>query len=237
MSNYISIEQVIAAAKVRLLLTDTSDADMALEQYVLSGLRKINAIDSYVMRRETLDIENGIAELPCGFVEALTLIYTQPQGEIDGVEQTASRYRAIYVNLPYLRSQDCNVNGTGLRWQGTYQIVGNHIMFNSSVTAQTCDLTFMGRNVDDNGILQIPEAYESALTEYACWEYSRSRPYSNIDMGGYTNAQIQSYKAEWIAQRSWCVGSAAKAEAKRTRDEIMATVNALLTNRNAYTKI
>lgn len=235
--SYISIEQVISAAKIRLLLTDTSAADMALEQYVLSGLRKINALDSYVMRRETLDIENGVAELPCGFVEALTLIYEQENATVDGIALTPSRYRAIYVNVPYIRSQECNVNDAGLGWSGTYQIIGNHIMFNSEVTATTCDLTFMGRNLDCNGILLIPEAYESALTEYTCWEYARSRPYSNIDMGGYTNAQIQSYRAEWMAQRAWCVGSAVQAEAKRTRYEIMSTVNAVLSNRNAYTKI
>lgn len=37
--NYVSIEEVISSAKIRLRLTDTNNADMALEHYVLQGAR------------------------------------------------------------------------------------------------------------------------------------------------------------------------------------------------------
>lgn len=52
--NYISIEEVIASAKIRLRLTDTNNADMALEHYILSGARSISPSTHLLLSRRAL---------------------------------------------------------------------------------------------------------------------------------------------------------------------------------------
>lgn len=236
--NYISIEEVIASAKIRLRLTDTNNADMALEHYILSGARSISSLDSFIIKQKSIDLNDGIANLPKDF---FTLIAARLQDPIATADDTSLSIgdcsRAIYVNSNYLYSNGCDCSDDDLTpFADTFQIVGNQIHFNSYVNATSILLTYQARNVDDNGLPLIPEDHARALTAYASYQYALSYRVTGLDPSGYMPDQIEMYRQEWMAQKAYCRGLAVKKDARHRKAELMATMNALLTGKNPYLK-
>jgi len=232
-----SVDQIIASAKIRLRLTDTSAPDMALEHYILEGGRSINAIDSFVLRQKEIDVIDGRAELPCDFYRFLAVRITDLD-ETDDVDNSWRNYDLVlYVNSPFLYSQGCvSSNDNYINFAQTFQIVDGYIHFNSQTPAQKIILSYQARNVDENGVPTFPEHYVRGLVAYACYQYGLSNPVTQLDSTGYSVNQIQSYQQEWVAQRNYIIGSAVKMDARNRKAELMATVNALVTTKNPYFK-
>jgi hypothetical protein len=236
--NYASVEEIIAGAKIRLRLADTSAPDMALEHYVLQGARSINALDSYLMKQRKLDIEDGRASLPHDFhtLVALRLVGFESSLDSDSGNNTNCS-RAIYVNVNYLYDQGCECSDDSiLPFADTFQIVGNEIVFNGAVGATGAILTYYGRNVDANGFPCFPEAHVRALVAYACYQYALSYRVTSMDPSGYLPDQVEMYRQEWMAQKAWARGNAVKIDARHRKAEIMSTMNALITGKNPYLK-
>jgi hypothetical protein len=230
-----NIDQIIASAKIRLRLTDTSAPDMALEHYILEGGRSINAIDSFIQRQKLIDVIDGRAELPCDFYRFLAVRITG----IEATEDTAWRNcdTILYVNTPYLYSQGCDCSGdVYANFAQTFQIIDGYIHFNSATPAQQIILSYEARNVDENGIPVFPENYVRGLAAYACFQYGLSNPVTQLDSTGYSVNQIQSWQQEWVSQRNYIVGSAVKLDARNRKAELMATVNSMITTKNPYVK-
>lgn len=236
--NYISIEEVIASAKMRLRLTDSSAPDMVLENYIIFGSRSIAALDSFILRQKKLSIEEGVASLPKDFytlIAARMLNPVVPDGDPSATSPQCSR--ALYINTSYLHSNGCDCSGDGVTsYSDTFKIVGNQLHFNSYVSATELILTYMARNVDESGLPCIPEDHVRALVAYACYQYALSYRVTGLDQSGYMPDQIADYKREWIAQKAYCRGLAVKKDARHRRAELMSTMNALLTDRNPYLK-
>lgn len=236
--NYASVEEIIASAKIRLRLTDTSAPDMALEHYILQGSRSIGALDSYVMKQKKLDIEDGRACLPHDFHTLVALRLVGFVSDVDSPTGNNSECsRAIYVNTNFLYQEGCECTDDGiLPFADTFQIVGNEIVFNGPIGATGALLTYYGRNVDANGFPCFPDDHVRALIAYACYQYALSYRVTSLDPSGYLPDQVEMYRQEWMAQKAWARGNAVKIDARHRKAEIMSTMNALITGKNPYLK-
>ncbi len=232
-----SVDQIIASAKIRLRLTDTSAPDMALEHYILEGGRSINAIDSFVLRQKEIDVIDGRAELPCDFYRFLAVRITDFDESCDVDNSWRNCDLVLYVNSPFLNSQGCDCSlDNYINYAQTFQITDGYIHFNSRTPAQKIILSYQARNVDENGVPTFPENYVRALVAYACYQYGLSNPVTQLDSTGYSVNQIQSYQQEWVAQRNYIIGSAVKLDARNRKAELMSTVNAMITSKNPFYK-
>jgi len=93
--NYVSIEEIITSAKIRLRLTDTTAPDMAIEHYALQGARSISALDSYVMKQKKIDVSDGRADLPHDFHTLIALRMLEQEPHEDN-----TYYLVVYTLTP-----------------------------------------------------------------------------------------------------------------------------------------
>jgi hypothetical protein len=227
-TGFVSVEEVIASAKIRLRLMDTSQPDMALEHYIFQGARSLNALDSYTMMQESIDIVDGKAKVPSGFHTFIAARLKNFSDE-DNAQECSN---VIYANVPFLYKQGCDCSNDSLTsYTNTFQIVGNNIHFNYPVGAETLILVYYGRNLDENGNQCFPEDHSRALIAYACYQYALSYRITQLDPSGYAPDQVEMYRQEWMAQKAWSRGNAVKRDARLRRAEIMSTMNALLTDK------
>lgn len=227
--NIISEDEVIASTKMALRLTDTADHDNYLSLLINEAIRHCAPYSIYKKRQCTLDIENNACDLPKGFVRLLGARYKNTvtaSTDPSVVTATNNCFQLLYADVPFLNSCGCNTSDPMVAWYGeTFQIVGSQIHFNSDIAADKIDIAFFGLNVDDEGRIYIYEDYERALRAYACWKFSQT----NWDK--YQQGIIESYRSEWVAQKSWVRGTASAAEFQKTKREVQLIFNALLVSR------
>lgn len=225
----ISIDEVIARAKIQLRIENTSEHDDFLELMISEGLRHLDALTLYKKKQCQLDIVDNKAELPKGFQKLLGMrfITTVVTTEIvDGVEVETSRpscSTVFYVDTKFLNSCACeNIPGV-TDYTSTAQIVNNTLHFNSSnIESGQVQIAYMGLDTDENGKLLIHEEYERGLSSYACGQFTLS--YSE----NYPLGLSDRYMATWVAQKAWIKGGAWKDEFQRTKMEVASLVNALI---------
>ena len=195
-----SIQVVIAKAKQRLRMSDTSSADADLMVLALEGLRQLAPIDMYVMKQATLDVEDNKIDLPCDYTRfvALRLSGTITDNEGNSVN---SCYKLLYVDTDFLYKEGCDCSGDSISSaHTTFKINGTQIWFNNSINAEECILTYYGLATDCDGYPIVKEDWELALTMYCCSNYARSFVVTSLDQGGYVSSQVEWWEAKWVAQ-------------------------------------
>jgi hypothetical protein len=229
----ISIDECLSRVKIQLRLGSTTEHDDYLEIMISEGLRHLDALTLYVKRQCTLDIVDNRAELPKGFMKLLGMRFMNTQlinQMIDGemvLAPIVTGSPVWYVDKKFL--SDCGfTNSTSLltNFQDTCQIVNNVIHFNSgNIESGTIQVAYMGLNTDEHGRLIIYEEYERALASYACWKFTQSH------FNDYPANVRQDYQIEWVNQKAWIKGSAFKDEFQRTRMEVAAAANAMVSDK------
>lgn len=228
--NSISIEQVIASAKLTLRLQDSSDADNFLLLQIRYALSTIGSLDSFSKCRATIDIIDGTACLPKNFYKLLALRYTafNNNGTQNSINPIFSG--GLYVDQSFLYQQGCNdgIPNVNKAYIGSFQIVGDKIVLNSATYATQVTIAYMGYYVDENGDPVINEQMEQALSSFACYRYALSFPEA------YSPLQIGEWKKDWIAQATMVKGKAAARNFQNDKKEVMAITNSLVSNKNYF---
>jgi len=222
----ISIDQVIAAAKMKLRLTDGQDADNFLELQILHAIRNIGSLDSFRKCNAIIDIVDGYAALPCDFYRILALRMKNPIAtETTDPCNTLGYNAGVYVDRPFLYQVGCDFNPNCNDIQGSYQIQGGNIVFNSSVNFEQVAIAYLAFATDDAGRYYIEQDMERGLAAYAAWQYALSFEES------YTREQRMEWKQEYVNQAKWIKGVAAVKNFQTNRQEIMERVNALIADK------
>ncbi len=231
----IEISEVISRAKTRLKIANTTEYDDYLEQSVSEGLRHLDMLTLYVKRQATLNIADGKAELPCGFMKLLGARFLKTvltTSFVNGIMVTNVPITVcspiIYVDRAFLNDCDCNnnINGNGMlqNFRDTMQIVNGYIHFNSNIIESgQLSLAYMGLNVDQYGRILVYPEYERALVYYACSQFQE-----DILMDNRSIALADRNYQKYVAQKAWLKGGAWKDEAQRTKAEIASLTSALL---------
>jgi hypothetical protein len=199
----ITYDQVIASAKMALNLENTTDYDAFFLLMADEAMRSIGDKSIYEFKTLDLPLDSGTAPLPCGFMEAMAVWFTNS----DGTRCTA----APYVQRSIVNYCDCDVSACPTL--GTsFQINGNHIVFHnpSAMSADEVSMAFLSVKFNSNNQPVMYERHERAVRAYLIWRYSDKLGRAQSNMG-YRQAMMQDAlrnQKEFVYQKKHIVGRA-----------------------------
>jgi len=209
----ITVNEVVASAKMQLRLTNTTEFDDFLTLYVNEAVRNLNALSLFTKKQATIEIIDLKSRLPDGFQTLLGLRFSKTTAG-DTVFQNMLYIDKKYINDPNkLNTSD---------FQDTFQIQNGFIFYNSDVDATEATLAYMSLNIDDFGHLIVFADYERALRAYACYKYALAF-YED-----FKESTTQRYENEWKAQKRYIKGSDVLNDFKNRKYEMSKIFKAFL---------
>lgn len=164
---YTTLDSILAGAKARLRLRDTTSDDLLLKDFIIEGIKKSRLPQLFIRKETYLDIENSVAEVPCDFVR---FDRTNPI-RLDDEFGNETYLQPTYIGQTFFQPSDSDTNAYSYY---TVTLNGKFLFFSSDVTAPRCKVSYLGTNLDESGELLIPEIMESILIAYACWCYCKT---------------------------------------------------------------
>lgn len=166
-----TLDSILAGAKMRLRLRDTTSDDLLLKDFIVEGLKKSRIPQLMIRTVDFIDIDQDTksAKLPQGFIK---FDHYNPIRFVssDGLSDTTINFFAPeFVNDTFFRCDPSRNYRYGLI--GTVTQVGDTLWFSSDVSSTRCEISYLSQNVDQDGELIIPEILGSVLVAYACWKW------------------------------------------------------------------
>lgn len=180
--NYVTLRQVIANAKLRcmphLSASDTT-WDMFFKSAAIEASKEMMTALDFNEYTRTLEICDYIAILPSNFV-----MFDKPQPlvfTVDGQVGTANS-----VDLPYNNSLSVSYIGNAFivnspysgtfnnGFQPTINVQDGKLYFSTNITNTECTISYLGVNVDENGVMQIPEMNARVIMYFLISEFKRA---------------------------------------------------------------
>ena len=191
----VTIDKVIAGAKMALDLENVTDYDDKLEYYCNEAAGNIDSGRLYIKKPCWIDICDGKAKLPKGFVE---IIGIKPVGheyhgysfdfnlddindiDFDQVPRNNTIVRDphghnrefLYMERKYMG--DCD--GAHEFSRETVEINDGYLWFTHPHAYKKLLLLYMGTNCDEYGIYIIYSDWAEAMREYAVYKMLQTRP-------------------------------------------------------------
>jgi hypothetical protein len=164
----VSIDSIVAAAKMRLGIRDSNENDLFLKDLTIEGFKKIGAVRSYVQKSAVLPIDNLRAELPKDFVmlnkyNGVVLVGADGQADygVGGI-------LPVNTNQPFISDSPI---AQPFRGTSDFQIQQGYIWFSNNVSSEYVAITYLAVNQDEDGNIIIPELYQMAIIPYVCWHF------------------------------------------------------------------
>lgn len=233
----IEIASVINRAKIRLGLQDTTRWDAVLEQHINEAAFNLDAVSSFSVSCEILDIECHEATLPLGYETVISFTLLDQNGCAGccdvSTDPSEGENRNMACNCADIWFFDKNVltefNGNGLTacYGGNFFAVQNgRLKFPTSITATRVKVWYMGYNMDSDGIMILDERQQRGFSAYAAWQFASSGTHYNK----YNPNQIRGWEREWVNQRGRLVGLAAQDDFINNKGKFASIASALLIN-------
>lgn len=229
----VSCEQIINRTKMRLLLTGTTHADAVLEKLINeAATHHLNALTSFVISCETIDIDCLKARLPESCVELIC--YSFPDSsDCTGCcttcmnphnENAVCSCPTYFVPDRNILTEFCGLGASCALSSNFFDVQGGYIVFPSTVTQTTVKVWFRGLNIDEDGLAIIDEKQERALSAYAAWQYAIAH------FKSYAPEQRRVWQQEWVNQRNVLRGGSVQADFQMNKAQASAISRALLVN-------
>lgn len=226
----ISTESVITRTKVRLGLMDTTSQDATLELFIQEGARHIDAVDSYIVSCETIDVDCSRVRLPDQYSEVICFQPTSPNTTTtctcSGTTSTTNNFCTCgmyyFVNRGVL-TNFCSLGGRGC-WGNFYDVQNGYLILPEPTTITQVKLWYRGLNVDQDGLMILNDYQERGLSAYAAFEFANSgQNYRN-----YSPGQIASWSRLWTAQVNRIRGKAAQNDHRQHIHQFTGIARALI---------
>ena len=214
----VSLQEAVESAKEMLRLQDTTEFDGFLLRKADEAMRHIGDDTTYAKRACTLDIIDGRAKLPMGFIRLLGARMSDSNGNC--LEQP-------YLDLPYLTDCGCeNIASINNGFNNPFQIQEGYIVFHapSDLETQTIRIAYISRSVDDDGLMLMSERHERAIEAYLCYQFTLSF------FENYPVNIRQEYKNAWKNQKQHLKGMSQRERFEENKREIAAILNAWITS-------
>ena len=215
---FITRDQILANVKFALSITHTAEHDIWLLDLIRKGARRLGYTENIITKCADEEIIDGRVGLPC---DLQRILLVSPYNYATG-ETTSSQSPYVYVDTAF--AKEFGMSNVGV--SGSYKIINDTIHFNSTITATNCKIVYRAYNTDDDGIWMIHQDAEEALENYACWKAGRRF--------GRSEADINDYKRDWVAQKGMVVGRAAQRSFFQNMPEIQSIMKALVTVKKVY---
>lgn len=165
----VSLDTVVAGAKMRLGIKNSTEDDMYLKDLAIEGVKKMRAAKSYVQAYAVLPIVNLRAELPSNFVmlnkfNGVALVDSEGDADFsNGAALPFNTGEPFYKNSPYTLAP--------LTRAGSFQIQNGYIYFGSTVSQSYVAIMYLAVNQNEDGDIIIPEVYQNYLIPYLCYQW------------------------------------------------------------------
>lgn len=167
-----TLDSILAGAKMRLRLRDTTSEDLLLKDLIVEGLKKSRVPSLFIRKEEYIEIDNLVAQLPCDFVKFDKI---NPIRLIDNDNQGTWIIPQFTDNTFFSYDNDLESYNSYIRF-GTVTQNGKYLYFSSDIESRRVLISYLGTNVDQDGEIVIPELMDSVLVAYACWKYGMIYP-------------------------------------------------------------
>lgn len=167
-----TLDSILAGAKMRLRLRDTTSEDLLLKDLIVEGLKKSRVPSLFIRKEECIEIDNLVAQLPCDFVKFDKI---NPIRLIDNDNQGTWIIPQFTDNTFFSYDNDLESYNSYIRF-GTVTQNGKYLYFSSDIESRRALISYLGTNVDQDGEIVIPELMDSVLVAYACWKYGMIYP-------------------------------------------------------------
>jgi hypothetical protein len=183
----ITLPYLVAGAKMKLRIKDSTEDDLYLEDLAQLAVRRIRNLGTFIPAIAQLQIVDLKAKLPEGFVK---FNHSYPIRFVDefGKAVTRGAVAPNFVNNAFFK--DSPDASTYWLSGGTVTLVDGYLFFSSDVKEKWVKIEYLSTNIDVNGDIVIPAIAEDAVVAFMCWNYCRT----NFDKYG---AVMQSYEIEW----------------------------------------
>lgn len=182
---YISTDIAIEVAKMMLELDNTFEFDDDIEKWVNIRLMTMGGVDSFQIQQKTLDVVDGIAEMPSGINRILGLRFCSSEGMPFGV---------TYIDADFMDTCGCR-SDDAYTFGGLFTIVGNNIKFlNPASAPEKVRIAYKGYVTDKDGLIMIKDYMAYGLACFASYQIALTHT------DRYNAMQIGEYKKNFIAQ-------------------------------------
>ena len=241
----ISVSDVIARAKMQLGISSTTEHDIWFETLANEAARHLDCLSVTIKRTCKLDIDGTTACLPKGLKQFIALRFvddcsgTSSTEDIQTVSQNTGNLNittfsslysftnnAVYADLKFLKTCGCDDDLGFYDHPNLFEIQGNTIFFHGTPPSTTALISFLGLNVDDNGMMLVYEDYERAMWNYICWCFCLQ----NFDR--YPANLRSEYYSTWASQKAWIKSKEVAAHFKNTKRQVSEWANALVSDKN-----
>ena len=204
----IPLSEAIISAKEELRLGDTTMHDKFLMRLANQAMVAMTDNATYVTRSCDVDVIDGYADLPCGFVRLIAARWSNSNSNQSG---------PIYAETAFI--QDGTIPSGFTPWVNDFRIVGDRLVFLNPLTPDgTMSVVFSGRNVDEDGLMVMSDRQERAVTAYLCYKFAKSYPERYL-MGFWQDSQV-----EWKAQKTYLTGMSAMERFHENKQQIASIV-------------
>lgn len=203
----ITYDDVLASAKRRLKITNTTDHDTELEDYIQEAVGGMYNKASLIPASCVKEIDSNRIKLPRGFVHLIGARFIESVDSVDQEETVVSKainYSATYVNYKWML--DCNVPSnlySGCENSDNYfKEVDGYLVWQYNVESSfnRVQIMFVSASKDEYGRPLLYERYIRAVRSYACGMFAQTYP------DKYSSLFVQNEMATWRAQKNFIIG-------------------------------
>jgi hypothetical protein len=220
-SKQITLGDCVSRAKMQLGLASTSDNDIWFETLADEAAKHLQCLSIYVKKQCNVEIENGKFKLPCGFGRFIGMRFCD--------SDNGAFLEGIYADLKFL-TLDCGCSGEEVsnfsNYNTLFEIIDDYAHFHTSPPSDNATISYIGLNVNDDGMLIVYEKYERAIWNYICTNYADQNPEK---IPGRTAAK---YHETWKSQKAWLKGEDTKDNFEQTKKQIREWVKGLVVDKN-----
>lgn len=206
-NQYIRVDDVMAVAKRRLRLVQTSEYDVDIKRLVLEGARHVSSGRLLGQYECEISIVDARAVLPKNLHTVISIkpVVDPALAATDAGDNIYSDL--VYVNKRYLHDCGVDTNDSTRDLSGVFQIQAGYVLLTWPVPAHITGLivSYTGFITDaDTGFVMIPADYERALVAYSCYNMLLDNP--DIMSRQHQNLvpfNIKEHKTTWREQRAW----------------------------------
>ncbi len=172
---YITDNYVVAGAKQRLGIKNSTEDDLYLKDLCNEGVKELRNLYTLIPAVATLQIVGGKAKLPEGFVRFnkgnYPIIYVNQDGLIDS-SGVGNAIAPVSNNMPFYTDSPFPMGEGYFPYSGVVNVENGYLFFEGGVDRHFVKIAYLSTNIDENGSVRIPAICERTITAYICWKYS-----------------------------------------------------------------
>lgn len=221
----VTYDHAIAQAKMHLGLENTTDHDIFLELMADECMRSINDLSLFDIHTIELDLNNGSAKVPCGFIRLLGAWYRKADGTC---------YAVPYVDRDVNTYCGCTYPVFGQHT--SISLNGPYLNFNNSQADDwdSVSIAYWGMRMNADNMPIMYERHVRAVVAYLCSKLSLklSRAQATQWLRREMKEDSARYKMEYNNQRMHLRGMAQEEQFQQDKRSIARKLNAWITRNN-----